>query len=112
MNRPGLPHQRIGRPAWSGVCSGGLGCYRLAYQQVKRHFGRARVGIGSIERFWDGGAMVRRELLSANDVALVIGVTPRAVRRMLVDGRLHGYRLGRRWYVPRRWLSDTLGFEV
>ena len=51
------------------------------------------------------------ELVTVPHVSKVMGVSSRAVRRMLQDGELQGVRLGNRWYVSRAYLADKLGLS-
>lgn len=54
--------------------------------------------------------MPKRELLKVAEVAEVMGVSARTVRRMLASGVLRGgLKLGHTWYVRRRELVQVLG---
>ena len=56
--------------------------------------------------------MQKRALVTVSHVSAVLGVSCRAVRRMLAAGELAGVKLGGRWYVPRGVLAQRLGVEV
>ncbi len=54
--------------------------------------------------------MTKSELMRVNDVAQVMGLSPRTVRRMLASGVLAGgLKVGRRWFIRRRDLVQALG---
>lgn len=55
--------------------------------------------------------MARRSMVSTGELADVLGVGVRTVRRMLADGRLKGVKIGSRWFVSRAYLRE-MGVEV
>lgn len=60
-----------------------------------------------------------QSLLSAEDVAEILGVKPHAVRQLFREGRLSGCRVGKAWRIPRdvldrdlELLSESLGTDL
>lgn len=53
--------------------------------------------------------MPKRLMMRPAEVASVLGVTPRTVRRLLASGELRGLKMGNRWMIPRTWLAQQLG---
>lgn len=51
-------------------------------------------------------------LLTVQDLARVLGVTPRGARLVLERGELPGFRIGRRWYVRAQDLDRAIGEKV
>ena len=47
-------------------------------------------------------------LLRTRDVATLLGVSPRTVRRLASGGRLGGYRLPGGWLFPARNVLETM----
>jgi excisionase family DNA binding protein len=39
-------------------------------------------------------------LYDVPEIAAILGITDRTVRKMLREGKFKGRRLGKRWYVP------------
>lgn len=53
------------------------------------------------------GTSLEPETVSVNEAALILGVTPSAVRQRLALGTLPGRRVGRDWRVPRLALDNA-----
>lgn len=49
------------------------------------------------------------ELLSANEVCELTGLSGRVVRAYLAAGKLPGVKIGARWIVPKQKLIEYLG---
>jgi excisionase family DNA binding protein len=49
------------------------------------------------------------QVMTASDVAALLGVSEQVVRHLLRTRQLPGRRVGRRWYVPRDLLAAHLG---
>lgn len=54
--------------------------------------------------------MPEKEILTAKDIAMLLGVTERTARRLIVKHRL-GVRIGKRWLVSRQKLFDVIAGE-
>jgi excisionase family DNA binding protein len=48
------------------------------------------------------------EVLTADDVALLLRVSPKTVKRMAGDGRMPGQRVGRAWRFSKAAVLDWL----
>lgn len=55
--------------------------------------------------------LAEKEILTAKDIALLLGVTERTARRLIVKHRL-GVRIGKRWLVSRQKLFDVIAGET
>lgn len=54
--------------------------------------------------------LTEKEILTAKDIATLLGVTERTARRLIVKHRL-GIRIGKRWLVSRQKLFDAVAGE-
>jgi excisionase family DNA binding protein len=59
----------------------------------------------------DAGARLPR-LLTVEDLASLLGITPRGARLVLERGELPGFRLGRRWYVRQEEFDRAIDRKV
>jgi excisionase family DNA binding protein len=54
----------------------------------------------------------RQAFLTVEDLAALLGITPRGARLVLERGELPGFRLGRRWYLRREDLDRAIAEKV
>jgi excisionase family DNA binding protein len=55
---------------------------------------------------------IESEVYDVGEVALKTKSTPPAIRAALRDGRLKGFRFGRKWKIPREQFDRLLRGEV
>ncbi|WP_294441235.1 helix-turn-helix domain-containing protein [uncultured Slackia sp.] len=57
----------------------------------------------------DSDAREYGDLLTVADVCTLTGLSAQTVRRCLERGELPGFKIGRRWFVPKSRLLDMGG---
>ncbi len=65
---------------------------------------RVRFVTDSLDRLFEG----RREMLSAPEVAELLGMTKQGVYNWLREGVIPGYKLGTSWFISRDELKEAL----